>query len=166
MPQKTNLVAQEIQNTLSSSQRTHTHQLPTPSQGPHQQTCMSTNQATPSPGQLFQPTRPKPQSATPKNSGLKEPGNPHHPTRDTNSPNQNTQGAANDKPGLHSPPSDPLRPSGAAPWLADLKKVTQRDRRGQIACSPPVVSPSVQVTAHRSAPKCAAARTNRRITAM
>ena len=54
--------------TLSSSQRTHTHQLPTPNQGSHQQTPHSTLPTTPSPGQLFQPTRPIPQPATPKNS--------------------------------------------------------------------------------------------------
>ena len=64
--------------TLSSSQRTHTHQLPTPNQGSHQQTSHSTLPATPSPGQLFQPTRPIPQPATPKNSEpLRDPATPN-----------------------------------------------------------------------------------------
>ncbi|AFR48518.1 hypothetical protein KTR9_1879 [Gordonia sp. KTR9] len=70
----------------------HTPTSYPPNQGSHQQTCMSTYQATPSPRQLFQPTRPHPRPATPKKfrteGDLATPTNPAK----TQSPNQNNQG--------------------------------------------------------------------------
>ncbi len=102
-------------HTIEFSKNTHPPAT-RPNQGSHQQTCMSTYQATPSPRQLFQPTRPHPQPATPKK--FRTQGDLATPTtwQDTK-PQPKQSGAVSHKPGLHSPnqtlPGPPGRRRGA-----------------------------------------------------
>ena len=118
-------------HTIEFSKNTHP-----PATHPHKGALTSRLQFRPARHPVSGATLPAYQTPTAsgKSSFSRTPGpaTPQQP-RDTKAPRRKPTGTFSDKPGLHSPPSDPLRPSGAAPWLADLKKVTQQLCQGQIA---------------------------------